>query len=147
MSKKITEKEMVARLTAGAPLLPPLVIVSSQTEGIGRADARIQVLWPDGGETFPFVLEAKSQSTPQAVMSAVAEARASSGPDEHPIVLVPYLSPERLADLERERVSGVDLCGNGLVLVPGRLCVLRTGQPNTYLDSHSYNHAFTYTHK
>jgi hypothetical protein len=142
MYKKTSELEMVASFKEGASLLPPLVIVSWQTDGVGRADARMQVRWADERETFTFVLEAKAQSTPQAVMSAVAEARASSGPNEHPMVLVPYLSPERLADLERERMSGIDLCGNGLVLVPGRLYVLRTGQPNAYPDSRPLNNPY-----
>ena len=42
MFKKVTELEMVARPTAGAPLPPLLVIVSSRTEGIGRGGC------PDG---------------------------------------------------------------------------------------------------
>ena len=62
----------------------------------------MEVRWPDGGETFALRLGSQVAEHPQAVMSAVAEARASSGPDEHPIVPVPYLSPARLADLERE---------------------------------------------
>jgi hypothetical protein len=32
-------------------------------------------------------------------------------------------------------VSGIDLCGNGIVYVPNRICVVRTGQPNLYPDS------------
>jgi hypothetical protein len=48
------------------------------------------------------------------------------------MVLVPYLSEEWLRRLESQEVSGLDLCGNGVVLVPDKLLVLRTGFPNRY---------------
>lgn len=51
------------------------------------------------------------------------------------MIQVPFLSPEKLEELEREGVSGIDLCGNGIVVVPGRLCVVRSGAPNKYPDS------------
>ena len=51
------------------------------------------------------------------------------------LIFLPYLSPERLAELEGIAVSGIDLCGNGIVYVPNRICVVRTGQPNLYPDS------------
>lgn len=134
--KKISESEMLSRFVVGVELLPPLIVTGRPD--LGRADhvdARIQASLPEGTESFQFVVEAKSQSTPLAVRNAVAQVKACSTPDDRPMIMVPYLSPERLADLEREKVSGIDLCGNGVVIVPGRLYVLRTGQPNHYPDS------------
>ena len=37
-----------------------------------------------------------------------------------------------LDDLEARSVSGIDLCGNGVVIVPGEWYVRRTGQPNPF---------------
>ena len=40
-----------------------------------------------------------------------------------------------MKELEKEQVSGVDLCGNGIVMVPDRMTVMRTGFPNQYPES------------
>jgi len=142
MIRKLSEYEMVTRLAEGELLLSPLRIARRRTDDLGRADARIEIGWPDQGESFPFVVEVKPQSTPQAVMGAVAQAKANARPGEYPMVLVPFLSPERLAELEREAVSGIDLCGNGLIVVPGRLYILRSGQPNIYPESRPLNNPY-----
>ena len=49
----------------------------------------------------------------------------------NPMIIVPYLNEERLRELERENVSGVDLCGNGVVIVPDKIVHLsyRQSQP------------------
>jgi hypothetical protein len=135
-NKKIDESQMLGRFEVGVDLLSPLIVADRQNLApADSADARILARLPEGTESFRFVVEAKSQSTPLAVRNAIAQVKAYSTPDDQPMILVPYLSPERLADLEREKVSGIDLCGNGVVIVPGRVYVLRTGQPNSYRDS------------
>jgi hypothetical protein len=50
-------------------------------------------------------------------------------------VCLPFLRKEQLETLERERVSGIDLCGNGVVIVPGALTVFRSGQENRFKSS------------
>lgn len=136
-NEKPSETEMAVRLQPGAVLLDPLVVSSSsfQEGGSDRPDARVELGMPGETQRFRFVVEAKTRATPQAVQLAKAKAKAAVGEGEWPMIHVPYLSPERLEELEREQVSGVDLCGNGVVIVPGRLLVLRTGQPNKYRDS------------
>ena len=39
-------------------------------------------------------------------------------------------------------VSGVDLCGNGVIIIPERLYVVRSGQPNQYRDSRPLNNPY-----
>jgi hypothetical protein len=70
------------------------------------------------------------------IAAAIAQAR------EHglrtkllPLVVGPYLSDDRLRQIEAQGVSGLDLCGNGVVTVPGRYTVFRTGNPNRYSTS------------
>jgi hypothetical protein len=138
MGKKTTESEMLARLSVGAVLLPPLVIRHCEVFPENRPhspDAYLELGLPDSDERFPFIVESKVRATPQGVKLALAEARAMARPGERPMVQVPFLSPERLEELEREQASGVDLCGNGIVIVPGRLWVVRSGHPNAYRDS------------
>jgi len=58
------------------------------------------------------------------------------------MIFLPYLSPDRLKELEERSVSGIDLCGNGIIYVPNKICVLRTGQPNLYPDSRTLANPF-----
>ena len=140
---KIGEKDLLSRLQPGEVLIPPLVVRQVAVQEAGdRADARAELGLADGSAVWRFVIEVKAHSTPQAVQSAVAQARSLVRGDEQPLVLVPYLSPERLADLEREGASGVDLCGNGTVTVPGRFYLFRSGQPNLYPESRPLNNPY-----
>ena len=46
---------------------------------------------------------------------------------------VPYLNDAAIQRLEEAGISGVDLCGNGILIdPPGGLLVRRTGHPNLY---------------
>lgn len=66
----------------------------------------------------------------QAVLRARARADEARG---FPLVLVPYLSEASLRYLEAERVSGLDLCGNGVILQPSERWFLRwSGRPNRF---------------
>lgn len=142
-TKKLSENDLVARIVAGAEIIPPL-IVRRRLELLpgDRADARIELGLAEETKVWRFVVEAKAQSTPLAVQSAVAQARVLAEGDELPMILVPYLSPERIAGLEQERVSGIDLCGNGVVIVPEKLYLSRSGQPNLYPESRPLNNPY-----
>jgi hypothetical protein len=48
---------------------------------------------------------------------------------------VPFLSERQLLELERETISGVDLCGNGVVVVPDVFAVFRSGGKNRFTSS------------
>lgn len=47
----------------------------------------------------------------------------------------PYLDEKRIDRLAEEDVSALDLSGNGIVIIPGRLLLRRTGEPNRYPES------------
>jgi hypothetical protein len=143
-NKRISESTMLSRLQVGAVLLPPLVVRSCTLLGgpKEKADARVELELPGEPEGFRFAVEVKARATPQTVQLAMAQARAAAQEGEWPMIQVPFLSPERLDELEREKVSGVDLCGNGVVMVPGRLWVVRSGAPNRYRDSRPLNNPY-----
>lgn len=96
-----------------------------------RPDAYIEARW--GGRSHTFVAEFKVQTTPKSFIAAIAQLRAYARSAGLPPLLVsPYLSPERLQELEAKDVSGVDLCGNGVVTIPNKILVVRTGNPNRF---------------
>lgn len=135
-NKQIREALMLSRLQEGAVLLPPLMVKSCRVlDAADGADARVELTVPGGLEGFRFVVELKARATPQSIQLAAAQAKSAAKSGEWPMIQVPFLSDERLGELEQEGVSGVDLCGNGVVIVPGRLYVMRSGAPNRYRDS------------
>lgn len=144
------EAEMLNRLTRGEVLTPPLNI--AWTAGGARAsrapDAVARVTWgsADGDEggrgtreernAVQFAAEIKARSAPRAFAEAVDQAQRRAGETgARPMIVLPYLSPGQLEQLERLGVSGIDLCGNAFVMAPGRLFVLRTGAPNLFRES------------
>lgn len=133
----ISEKEIVRQLEEGSLQIPPLKLrLSSRIEGAGEsgADAIVQVSW--GKQREEFAVEFKAQSTPKVLREAMYRVRAAARDMRfNPMIIVPYLSEDALKELEAEGVSGVDLCGNGIVIVPGRMFVYRTGNPNRFPSS------------
>lgn len=144
ISKKLTEFEMLFELAARRTLLAPLIVRSFKPSSRqrGEADAYIEVALPEEVVGHHFVIEAKSRSTPQAVEQAMHQATKYAKTGELPMIFVPYLSPNRLEELERAGISGIDMCGNGIVVVPGHVLVLRSGQPNRYRDSRPLNNPY-----
>ncbi len=86
-----------------------------------------------GDQQVCFAIEYKSLSTPKAFDEAIRWAENAELPDGYrPLVIMPFLRDTQLAKLEERSVSGVDLCGNGIVIVPGKLLVRRSGQKNQF---------------
>lgn len=105
------------------------------------ADFLVSVAW--GAERCEFAAEAKLRNTPRVLDEALRQAQrwaAESG--RLPMVVVPYLGEKRIERLEEEGVSGLDLCGNGLIVVPGRILLRRTGQPNRYPETRPARFAY-----
>ena len=121
----------------GAISLPPLEIkLFPRDAGHGDldVDATIQVCW--GEQREEFAVKLKAQFTPKALREVMYRIKAAvRDMGLNPMIIVPYLSEHALRELERETVSGVDLCGNGIVVVPGRMFIYRTGNPNQFPSS------------
>jgi hypothetical protein len=133
---KIDPQWMLERLHSGKPLLPPLIIRNASFESNGTVDALLEVAFNGAADIERFNVECKTRSTKEDFQKATQNAADNARRlGSHPLIFLPYLSPERLAELESMAVSGIDLCGNGIVYVPNRICVVRTGQPNLYPDS------------
>ncbi len=138
MRKIPTEKEMIEQLQRGEILLPPLSVrfLESEVETVGnnRLDALVEISWR--GSKAKFAIECKALSTPRAFQGAVNMLKSLRLPKGYrPMLLMPFLSERQLKDLEREGISGIDLCGNGVVIDPGKLAVFRSGGKNRFPSS------------
>ena len=135
----LAEKDILKALKGGKIVLPPLTVSLIETvpklralEGESyRPDALVGV--ENGRRRWKFLVEVKAAATAKAFANACAAIKPAAAKAKlNPMVVLPYLSPDNLAELERAKVSGIDLCGNGIVAVPDELLVVRTGQPNRY---------------
>jgi hypothetical protein len=124
--------------------LPPVTIRVLDGEllvGESRADAILEASW--NSQCVRFAAEIKARSIPKLLREAIAQSRSiASPPDTYPMVIMPYLSEEKLLELEAEGVSGMDLCGNGVLVVPGRLWVFRSGGTNRFKESAKPRNAY-----
>ena len=133
-----TEKEILKRLEGGDLSLPPLLFrlleVQPRIRDNFRTDALIEVTWRDFKTKF--IVELKSISTPKAFQSALNNLKILSSEENLGLMLImPYLNDEQLQELDGEGVSGIDLCGNGVVVVPGKFAVYRSGGRNKFPSS------------
>ena len=133
-----TEKEMLGQLRRGRIVLPPLSFRflkgGSEAGGNRGLDALVEASWQGGKAKF--AVECKSLSTPKAFQDAVNMLKSSSLPKGYrPMILMPFLSGRQLKELEQEGISGIDLCGNGVVVVPAVFSVFRSGEKNRFPSS------------
>src|ERR1700730_5522155 len=137
----LTESEILSRL-AEKPDFPPLRGTIEEFNpslflngGKKSADLVLTLEWKN--QRRRFVAECKGQSAPSYLAGAIEQVRAYSAarPDLLPLVIVPYLGPKSLERLMAAGVSGLDLCGNGVINVPGEWFVFRTGEKNKFPSS------------
>ena len=133
-----TEREMIDQLRRGKVSLPPLSFRflegRSEAGGNRRLDAWVEASWRES--TARFAVECKSLSTPKAFQDGLNLLKAVSLPKGYrPMLFMPFLSERQLQELDREGISGIDLCGNGVVVVPGMFSVFRSGEKNRFSSS------------
>jgi len=129
---------MLEQLRIGRVSLPPLSFRllkgGPQAGGNLRFDALVEASW--GENIAKLAVECKSLSTPKAFQDGLNLLKTSSLPkDCRPLLFVPFLSERQLQELEREKISGIDLCGNGVVVVPEMFAVFRSGEKNRFTSS------------
>jgi hypothetical protein len=129
---------MLKLLRTGKVSLSPLsfrVLEGQPKAGATRRfDAYVEASWR--GSKARFALECKATSTPKAFQDALNVLKSSSlRKGYRPMLMLPCLSEMQLKELEKEGISGIDLCGNGMVVVPGRFAVFRSGEKNRFSSS------------
>ena len=132
------QSEMFRLLAQGRVDTLPLKLLAVKREPIAKArpktrkaDAMIELGW--GRKAFRFAVECQAVSTPKEIAAAAETAKRSSNPPRSfPMVFVPYLPEPQLRFLQEQQVSGIDLSGNALIMVPDEILVFRTGAPNNF---------------
>ena len=125
-----TEEELLTRLRRNEVSFPPLILEWKEPSG-KQADGVVAIAWQK--QRFEFTVECKRLSSPKAIAEAAEESRARAQSSKfQPLVIAPFLDERALDALEARAVSGIDLCGNGVVTVPGKWFVRRTGAPNLF---------------
>jgi hypothetical protein len=131
----LTEREGVEIATADGLHLPPLRVQVRKVHQGGRTSStRLEVGAEWNGREHRFTAEYVSVATPGRLRTAIERIRHGQ-PRDLPMLVAPYLSPDALAMLENAKVSGIDLCGNGVVTADGEWLVMRTGNPNRFPSS------------
>lgn len=136
---------MIGQLRRCEVELPPLSFRyledQSEIDELRRFDALVEASW--GNSIVKFAVECKSLSTPKAFQDGLSLLKTSTFPKGYrPLLFLPFLSERQLQELEREGISGIDLCGNGVVIVPGIFAVFRSGQKNRFPSSASIKNIY-----
>ena len=139
MNRKMpTEREIIEQLRRGGVSLPPLSIRLLEGE-LGtsrerRLDAAIEVSWRE--QSASFAVEIKSRSTPRTFRNGLNWLTLAALPEGYrPMLIMPFLREQHLQELEQEGISGLDLCGNGVVMAPDAFAVFRSGGKNRFSTS------------
>lgn len=143
----LSESTALAKLAQGEPGFPPLEVSLVSAEARVEAPDRkldwiLELTWRD--ERIRFVVEYTRLSTPKNLRAAINQLQSFQGtldlwdePNElYPMLMAPYLGEDDLEELMSRDLSGIDFCGNGIVIVPGRWLIYRTGEPNQYPSSY-----------
>jgi|OpeIllAssembly_1097287.scaffolds.fasta_scaffold35124_1 hypothetical protein len=132
------QKEMIDLLRSGKVALPPLSFrVLKDKPGMMknlRFDELIEASWRGGSARF--AVECKSLSTPKSFKDGLNLLKTEPLPKGcWPLLFLPFFSERQLQELEQEQISGIDLCGNGVVVVPGQFAIFRSGGKNRFSSS------------
>lgn len=103
-----------------------------------RPNSVVEIEWE--GKSYKFIVEIKQQATPKLLDEAIYQLKKyvsavqnlNKSEKYYPLLIAPYLSEERLERLTMENISGLDLSGNGAIIVPGKLFVYRFGAKNKF---------------
>jgi len=133
-----TKKEIIEWLRRDKVSLQPISFrfMEGSTPAIGNNsfDALVEASWQGGNARF--IVKCKSLSTPKAFQDGSNLLKSCELPRGYlPMLIMPFLRQEQLLNLEQEGISGMDLCGNGIVIVPGRFAVFRGGEKNRFSSS------------
>ena len=136
MTQIVSKKEeapycLPESLVRFAPLQLEIKEMTGNSKYLQGLSALIEITW--GASAFQFGVIYSRLATPKIFRAALDEVRREVADTAlYPMLVVPYLSEERLNDLEQSGVSGVDLCGNGIVAIPNRILVGRYGAANRF---------------
>ncbi len=136
---------MLGLLYKGKVEFPPLSLryreYRSKTVGEGAIDAMVEASW--GKKSARFVIECRALSTPKSFQESLGLLEKILLPAHfNPMLLMPYLSDDKLLELEARGISGIDLCGNGVVMASGVFALFRSGRKTRFTSSASIKNIY-----
>ncbi len=136
--RRLTEKQIWDSIRT-IDFEPLKISLEDQKSNKANGDARLVIGWKNKLEYF--LPEILGQATPKQIdlgifrlekKSKKADEKKAVSKTLFPIIIAPYLNERNLKRLAESEVSGIDLSGNGVVVVPGKLFVYRAGAKNKY---------------
>jgi hypothetical protein len=100
-----------------------------------RADWILELEWEN--EKKRFLVEYKSVGTPKKIEQGIAQLKtcAEKLNGRNLLLMAPYLSEDNLNRVRNEGINAIDFSGNGIINLPGKWFVYRTGNDNKYPTS------------
>lgn len=116
------------------------VVDLSQTGSSSSIGFEVDVRWKSISQRFS--VEYKRRSIPKFLDEAVQRLRSRKSFDKPSMIMMPYLSEDKMKVLAEHALCGMDLCGNYMLFVDDEWMVYRTGQPNLYPESQGIQNPF-----
>lgn len=130
LTEKSLENEIFRALESGALMFKPFALAASAVPpGADRGhDGVLRARWGDSGLEWRFGFQCLGTWTRLAVQRFIENSKKLREKEGLlPLLVTPYLSERHLDELDAAGISGLDLSGNGLLQVPPRLYVRRSG--------------------
>lgn len=140
--RRLTEKQIMDSIQ-NIDFEPLEIKLQNRKTKPANGDAMLSIGWKKTSENF--IAEILGQATPKQIDLGILQLEKkakSSGGTFFPIIIAPYLSEQALNRLWKAEISGIDLSGNGVVVVPGKLFVFRTGAKNKFLSNAPIKNVF-----
>lgn len=112
-------------------------------------DALLKITWRK--QTYSFITEVIAIATPQNLLLAEQKLKQCfkniivDKEKYYPLILTTYLKPSELERLVGNEISAIDLCGNGVVQIPEKWFIHRSGAKNIFPTSSPIKNIFTGT--
>ena len=146
--RRLTEKQIKDSIKT--IYFEPLKIKpEKRTTNMTGDDVWLKISWKNISHNF--VVEMLGQATPKQVEMILLRLKEKTGSGSgqradsnslFPIIIAPYLSEQALNRLAEAEISGIDLSGNGVIVIPGKLFVYRVGAKNKFLSNAPIKNVF-----
>lgn len=145
MAKRLTTQQM-RNLIRDLEFRPLKITIEERESNLVAGDsgvkdiALLNIGWKSRSEKF--IVEILGQATPKQIEMEILRLEKSAATNGRtarksflPLIIAPYLREKTLNRLAEAEISGIDLSGNGVVVVPDKLFIYRTGEKNKFLSS------------
>lgn len=146
--KRLTEKQIRDSIM-NIDFEPLKIKLEDRKKQAADGAVRLSIGWKDGSEYF--LPEILGEASPKQIemslyrlgdKTARKDKKKSAEKSLFPLIIAPYLSEQTLNRLAEEEISGIDLSGNGVVVIPGKLFVYRAGAKNKFLSNAPIKNVF-----